>query len=258
MAIQFVGSQSTSVTTSFLHQTNSFTITSLTGGIASAPQAGDIVLLLRASSDSVTALDVAGYTTILSSGPFYSAYRIMGATPATTLSLYTPASESTVTIVMVFRGVDQTVPLDTTSGSASSTNSVPDPASITTATNNALAVVLASSKSGTTAVTGPTGYSTPVVRGQTGPTISGYACYKTVATAGAENPSAFTGITSATGAAYSSTIALRPAASTATGNAKVWNGSAWVAKPVKVWNGSAWVTKPVKRWNGTAWVTTTY
>ncbi len=42
------------------------------------------------------------------------------------------------------------------------------------------------------------------------------------------------------------------------GRVKVWNGSAWVAKPVKIWNGSAWVTKPVKRWNGTAWVTTSY
>lgn len=43
-----------------------------------------------------------------------------------------------------------------------------------------------------------------------------------------------------------------------TGQMKVWNGSAWVAKPVKVWNGSAWVTKPVKRWNGSSWVTTPY
>ncbi|HEU4913838.1 MAG TPA: kelch repeat-containing protein [Candidatus Saccharimonadales bacterium] len=42
------------------------------------------------------------------------------------------------------------------------------------------------------------------------------------------------------------------------GNIKVWNGSAWVAKPMKVWNGSAWVVKPVKRWNGSAWVETSY
>jgi hypothetical protein len=38
------------------------------------------------------------------------------------------------------------------------------------------------------------------------------------------------------------------------GRAKVWNGSAWVIKPVKVWSGSAWVTKPAKVWNGSAWV----
>jgi hypothetical protein len=39
-----------------------------------------------------------------------------------------------------------------------------------------------------------------------------------------------------------------------TGRAKVWNGSAWVIKPVKVWSGSAWVLKPAKVWNGSAWV----
>lgn len=39
-----------------------------------------------------------------------------------------------------------------------------------------------------------------------------------------------------------------------TGYIKVWNGSAWVLKPMKVWTGSAWVQKPVKFWNGSAWV----
>lgn len=40
---------------------------------------------------------------------------------------------------------------------------------------------------------------------------------------------------------------------TATNRCKVWNGSAWVAKPVNVWNGSAWVTKTLKYWNGSTW-----
>jgi hypothetical protein len=43
-----------------------------------------------------------------------------------------------------------------------------------------------------------------------------------------------------------------------TGQIKVYDGSAWTAKPVKVWDGSAWVVKPVKRWDGSAWVETTY
>lgn len=42
------------------------------------------------------------------------------------------------------------------------------------------------------------------------------------------------------------------------GQIKVWNGSAWVAKPVKAWNGSTWQVKPVKFWSGSAWVTTGY
>jgi hypothetical protein len=49
-------------------------------------------------------------------------------------------------------------------------------------------------------------------------------------------------------------IALKPAGGTPASLLKVWNGSAWVAKPVKVWSGSAWVTKPVKTWNGSAWI----
>ena len=38
------------------------------------------------------------------------------------------------------------------------------------------------------------------------------------------------------------------------GYVKVWDGSAWVLKPVKVWNGSAWEIKPAKYWDGSAWV----
>ncbi|WP_425005766.1 hypothetical protein [Mycolicibacterium sp. S3B2] len=43
-----------------------------------------------------------------------------------------------------------------------------------------------------------------------------------------------------------------------TGQIKVYDGSAFVAKPVKIWNGSSWETKPVKRWDGSSWVTTPY
>lgn len=35
---------------------------------------------------------------------------------------------------------------------------------------------------------------------------------------------------------------------------RVWNGSAWVIKPVKEWNGSAWVAREMKYWNGSTWV----
>lgn len=41
-----------------------------------------------------------------------------------------------------------------------------------------------------------------------------------------------------------------------TGTVKVWDGSAWVERPVKVWTGSAWETKPTKFYDGTQWVTT--
>lgn len=34
----------------------------------------------------------------------------------------------------------------------------------------------------------------------------------------------------------------------------VWDGSAWVHKPVMVWSGTVWEAKPVKHWNGSNWV----
>jgi hypothetical protein len=71
--------------------------------------------------------------------------------------------------------------------------------------------------------------------------------------------SGFTAGASAGNNALVTQVALEMWASVAitaapTGRAKVWNGSAWVLKPVKVWSGSAWVEKPAKVWNGSAWV----
>lgn len=34
----------------------------------------------------------------------------------------------------------------------------------------------------------------------------------------------------------------------------VWDGGAFVRKPLGVWNGSSWVYRPTQRWNGTEWV----
>lgn len=75
------------------------------------------------------------------------------------------------------------------------------------------------------------------------------------------NPWAFTG----TGPRTDGSMAGGPMVSGALGSAtrgtfvpsaglaKVWDGSAWAAKPVKYWTGSAWVQKPAKHWNGSAW-----
>jgi hypothetical protein len=40
------------------------------------------------------------------------------------------------------------------------------------------------------------------------------------------------------------------------GRVKVWDGSAWLVKPVKVWDGAAWLVRPVKVWDGSAWAWT--
>ena len=48
-------------------------------------------------------------------------------------------------------------------------------------------------------------------------------------------------------------VALSAPAVGDAGYVEVWNGSAWVRKPMKVWNGSTWDIKPVKFWNGLNW-----
>lgn len=56
-------------------------------------------------------------------------------------------------------------------------------------------------------------------------------------------------------------IGILPIEATAagvTGQIKVWDGLAWLAKPVKVWTGSAWAIKPLKFWDGAAWQITGY
>jgi hypothetical protein len=35
---------------------------------------------------------------------------------------------------------------------------------------------------------------------------------------------------------------------------KVWDGSAWVAKPIKVWDGATWTAKTLKRFVSGTWV----
>jgi hypothetical protein len=267
MAIEFVGY---GVATAAANAGTSIDLTALTGGIGSAAEADDIVLLLRTATGTMASLDlsVSGYTrlTDLAPGVLFDDtvnhevfWKLMPGTPDTSITL--PLASSSVeqsAIALVFRGVDLTTPFDATAVTASSTTTAtPNPAQITTETNNAAVVVLASSNSGDAAVTSPSGYSTAIAV-STGDSSS-YACYRIVPSAGAENPAAFTNVSNPSGQdVYAcTTLALRPAGGGG-GNIKVWNGSAWVAKPAKVWNGSAWVEKPVKYWNGSAWVTTPY
>ncbi|MCA3574828.1 MAG: hypothetical protein IOC86_13015 [Aestuariivirga sp.] len=267
MPIEFVGSATATATA---NAGTSIDLTALTGGIGSAAAAGDIVLLLRTATGTMSSLDlsVSGYERVTDLAPAVLFddtvnhevfWKLMPGTPDTSITL--PLASSSVeqsAIAMVFRGVDPTTPFDATRVTASSTTTAtPNPAQITTVTNNAVVVVMASSNSEDAVVTSPSGYSTAIVA-SIGDSQS-YACYKAIPSAGAENPAAFTNVANPSGQDIygCTTLALRPAAG-AGGNIKVWNGSAWVARPVKVWNGTNWVTKPAKRWTGTAWVTTNY
>lgn len=264
MAIQFVGSKFNS------NGGNAFTVslTTLTGGISASAAADDLVIVLRASDQSSNvSLPLSGYTQITdqyanvpgsSHDPNHELYyKKMGSTPDTSVSIgASPNSNDHAALVMVFRGVDTSNPFDATAVSVTATVGTSiDPGAITPAHANACILVMVTSMVTSSGMVGSTGYST-LQGGPAGPAVWGQ--YKILTAAAAENPGVWFTSGSGGDGIIATTMALRAAVS-AGGQAKVWNGSAFVAKPVKVWSGSAWVTKPVKvRSAGGSWVTTSY
>lgn len=113
------------------------------------------------------------------------------------------------------RNVDTVTPFDTTTTTAapSVSSSTPDPPSITTVTDGAWVLGFIAHEADDT-YTPPTGYTLAWEDSSTGDTpsehTSGAVAYKEVATAGAEDPGAFTGSTNDGWVA--ATVAVRPGA----------------------------------------------
>lgn len=156
--IVFVGSQSGSFAGTTSDQT--ITMTSLTGGIASAPQAGDLVIVTfgvggGAGGGSFNAslviqnTSAVDYTLIgseLNANDSHDAnlrvaYRFMPSTPETQFVLVggtTNTSAAGAWTVHVFRGVDPATPMDVTAVTATGINGRrPNPPSITPSTSGA-------------------------------------------------------------------------------------------------------------------------
>lgn len=129
-------------------------LTDLTGGLASAPAAGDIVIVthcLAGSSDFNMEVTTSGYVEV---ADIYSAdtyatnlgvfYKVMGGTPDTDVTL-TSSGTSTwgrCVSIHVWRGVDTTTPMDVTATTATGANSgQPNPPAITPTTGGAVIVV---------------------------------------------------------------------------------------------------------------------
>lgn len=124
----------------------------LSGGTGTLPQTGDIVILAIALGAGTTTLMSApsGYTQLArfaasdtNDSVLYVGYQIMGSTPDTTFPV--PSSLSTsnsqMVIVSVWRGVDQTTPIDVSTATATGTNSrLADPPAITPVTENAIII----------------------------------------------------------------------------------------------------------------------
>jgi len=206
----------------------SISLTDLTGGVASAPSENDIVVIgySRSSTgvaDANLAIATTGYEEIaeLREDDTYEvdmvgAWKRMGSTPDTTVSITRPATGVYVAAIQVFRGVDTTTALDVTSTTASSINyGRPDPASIEPVTDKSLIVVIGSQGSSTASVaftsTDLNYFITRDRDGTTsGSTIGIGARYWTTGT-GAFDPAEFGGGSTSVDAAWAAiTLALRP------------------------------------------------
>lgn len=94
-------------------------------------------------------------------------------------------------IAQAFRGVDPTTPLDVSPVSlASGTSGTPNPPSITTSKANSLVIALGALQNDNVTPTAPTGYTNTVFYSDWGTVMM---ASKIVATAGVEDPAAFSG-----------------------------------------------------------------
>ncbi len=142
-------------------------------------------------------------------------YKVQGASPDTSLTLSGDGdtTHGVAYIVMVFRGVDTSTPIDATTITASGTDAAgPNSGSITTVTNGAAVISFGASNNDELIVTQPSGYSSSAKenanRSETVPfCVAGSA--KAIVTAGAENPGSWSSWTTTVWNAL--TVALRPA-----------------------------------------------
>lgn len=206
----------------------------LTGGIATAPAAGDIVIVVHGvgiNADVALGVVTAGYT---EEAELWSddsrdanlsvSRKIMGATPDTSVTVTGSGSTTAgaATAVHVWRGVDQTTPMDVLRTTATGINSsLFDPPAITPVTSGAVVIACGSSGGGTEDTTGatpPTNYGNHVFISSTDPGTVAYSAIasKAWSGSGSEDPGAWSGINTATADAWAAvTLALRPSVGTA-------------------------------------------
>jgi len=256
-ALQYVGGTSGSGTATTYNVSLNGT---LTGGLATSPAAGDIVIVVTGwastanGNPGVTA--PTGYTEVYDGYANHGtqrdanlsvSYKIMPGTPDTsvTVSGFNNAANGGATAVHVWRGVDQTTPMDVTppsspAGVTAITGSRPDSPAITPLTSGAvvLAVGLGTGAATPTAMTAPTGF----INGRsvigTGTTMGAVANIASQAWAGgAVDPAAWTGgTTSANDSWVAGTLALRPAidALSVTGNTPIASSASLLATDVQM------------------------
>lgn len=203
-------------------------LTALTGGIGSAAQAGDLVIVATGFGSSANlnpGVSTAGYTEVADTwgndtidANFSANWKIMGGTPDSLVTCLgsTSASYASVCVVHVWRGADQTTPMDVAVTSVSGTNSsLPNSPAITPVTSGAIVISagLGTDAAADATVTAPTGYGNQVDISfdSTNAATVGISS-KAWSGSGAEDPAAWTNFTTGTADAWgAATLAIRPA-----------------------------------------------
>lgn len=232
MALVYVGGTSGSGTGASYNISLSGT---LTGGIASSPAPGDIVVVAsgfgnNASSAPTCSGDQSGtYTGLFNAlhvndtwdTEFRAFYSLMGSTPDTSLTIgrVSNGAYGGATVVHVWRGVDATTPFDVATVTATSANaSRPNPPAITPVTAGAVVIACGAGMQTTAggAFTIPSGMSNGVSAHSNGTTSDiGTFIASFAWVSGAYDPAAVTGGTTSTSGSWAAaTLVLRPGALT--------------------------------------------
>lgn len=211
----------------------------LTGGIASAPSPGDLIVVWNHNAIGST-VDLNMTAVADGTGAAYTEiadlycdsnvktnagahYRVQGATPDAFVRCNRREYNymGGLAMALVFRGVDQSTPLDVAPTTVTGTTGTPNPPAITPVTPGACVLILGAAAEHYVAehdLTGPSGYS-ELAKGHSAyayssdkPIASAIAAWKLWAGSGAEDPGAFGGGSANTQHTHAAvTLALRPA-----------------------------------------------
>lgn len=196
------------------NESDTLSLTGITG-----LQEGDLVIVARTSDTSEEVVTSTGWTTIIYARPnsigTTVAYKVMGATPDTSVSFADQAALSAV----AFRGVEYT----SVSTVVSVSSATVDPNSVTATDDNSVVVVFSGldDDNNSSISSAPTGYTVGATGNGNG---SNAFMYKTGVSTGTEDPSSLTWSTPDALDAY--TILLNRTTETAYGNLKnsgIWN-----------------------------------
>lgn len=216
-----------------------------------APQQNDLVIVFGGHGNAVTTLLAPGqnapndgsYTQIdahTGSAPVTGVWlKKMGATPDTkvTCSGAGSASDGVAYAAWVFQNVDPSSAQDATATVNNATSTNPNPASITTNTNGAMVLAIAASRVNDTTPGTVTNYANQLISAgnDTNPmTVSGMV--RTIATAGPEDPAAYSSWSSGVWRAV--TVALKPLINTPFNNVRqeIINGMVGDSSDPHNWN----------------------